>query len=141
MPGDQIEEAYLGGQGSRLQAFSSCGGRRLVTQSVSSAVSLVCLFRQVTTASWTPAQNNAWSQSALCAWRGSRGQGQARWDQGLRWGSTASGPGLQTGGRCFPHGREWFAVHIQALCLVVFEEYDMNVYQRRMFLSTAYFTM
>lgn len=77
----KIQEAYLGGQGSRLQAFSSCGGRRLVTHSVSSAVSLVCLFRQVTTASWTPAHKNTWSQPALCTWRGSHGQ---------QWGSGAA---------------------------------------------------
>lgn len=59
--GDKIQDAYLGGQGSRLQAFSSCGGRRLITHNVSSAISLVCLFRQVTTASWTPAHKNIWS--------------------------------------------------------------------------------
>jgi len=69
--GEKIKEAYLGGQGSGLQAFSSCGGRRLITHSVSSAVSLVCLFRQVTTASWTPAHNKAQSLPALCTWRGS----------------------------------------------------------------------
>lgn len=61
--------------------------------------------------------------------------------RGLHWGSTASGPGLQAGGCCFPHSGEWFAAHIQALCLIVFEEYGMNIYQRGMFLSTAYFTM
>lgn len=77
MPGNKICEAYLGGQGSRLQAFSSCGGRRLVTHSVSSAISLVCLFRQVTTASWTPAHNNTRSQPAICTQWDSWGQSRA----------------------------------------------------------------
>lgn len=45
---------YLAGQGSKLQAFRSFGGRRLVTHRFSSAGSRVCLFRQLTTASWTP---------------------------------------------------------------------------------------
>lgn len=49
---------YLAGQGSRLQDLRSRGGRRLVTHRFSSAGSLVCLFRQLTTASWTPAHES-----------------------------------------------------------------------------------
>lgn len=45
---------------------------------VSSAVSLVCLFRQVTTASWTPAHKNAWSLPAPGTQRGIQGQRQPR---------------------------------------------------------------
>lgn len=45
---------YLGGQGWVLQSWRSCGGRRELTHSLWSAASLVCLFRQITTASCTP---------------------------------------------------------------------------------------
>lgn len=45
---------YLGGQGWVLQSWRSCGGRRELTHSLWSAASLVCLFRQMTTASCTP---------------------------------------------------------------------------------------
>lgn len=45
---------YLAGQGSKLQDLRSCGGLRLATHRFSSAGSRVCLFRQLTTASWTP---------------------------------------------------------------------------------------
>jgi len=45
---------YLGGQGWVLQSCSSWGGRRELTHRLCSAASLVCLFRQMTTASCTP---------------------------------------------------------------------------------------
>ena len=45
---------YLGGQGWVLQSCRSCGGRRELTHSPWSAASLVCLFRQITTASCKP---------------------------------------------------------------------------------------
>lgn len=45
---------YLPGQGSKLHGSRRCGGRRLVTHRFESACSRVSLFRQLTTASWTP---------------------------------------------------------------------------------------
>lgn len=57
---------YLGRQRWVLQSWRSGGGRRELTHRLWSAASLVCLFRQMITASCTPA---FWQQH-IKAWRG-----------------------------------------------------------------------